>query len=425
MKGFSKDAGSKFNLPVNIKQIGSIGEELRIYLEDYVYTYLYQYAKSDEGKEKVAVLVGQHIEQDGQTILLISGAIQGKYSRQEKGNEIFTEETWKYIDEKMEQYFEGLEIVGWMHTQPGYGVFLSSVDTEYHRERFQKAYQILFVVDSTERLDAFFAWNEEEIIETLGYFIYYDRNEQMHDYMLDNRVIKMKVQEAEQDVVVNIKKQDRIRRQDIHHKKLINMLSSLSAVLFLVCLLMGIGLIQNGDRISRLETQLKNIDGAYKNVVAQIKADKAHSVFAAQATEQYSATEVIDRVEPEPVITQVSKEAQEMSSQPVEEVILIDESIALSLHEQVEKIEEETVIVNESLDSSKPEPSPSVVEQPKPVVAEVDIPTQYTVAAGDSLNYISYKIYGTTGLVAKIMQANDIDDPNKIYAGKVLKLPKP
>jgi nucleoid-associated protein YgaU len=250
----------------------------------------------------------------------------------------------------------------------------------------------------------------------------------MHDYMLDNRVIKMKVQEAEQDVVVNIRKQDRIRRQDVHHKKLINMLSSLSAVLFLVCLLMGIGLIQNGDRISRLESQLKNIDGAYKNVVAQIKADKAQPVFAAQTPEQYPTTEIIDKVDQQPIIAQVSKEAQEAqqtSSQPVEEVVLIDESIALSLEEEVEEIEEATVIVNESSDSPKPEPSAPVVKEQKPVASEVDIPTQYTVAAGDSLNYISYKIYGTTGLVAKIMEANEIDNPNKIYEGKVLKLPRP
>ena len=39
-------------LPSNVKQMGSIEEGIRIYVEDYVYTYLYQYARSGGNKEK-------------------------------------------------------------------------------------------------------------------------------------------------------------------------------------------------------------------------------------------------------------------------------------------------------------------------------------------------------------------------------------
>ena len=51
---------SGFTFPSNVKQMGNIDKKLKIYIEDYAYTYLYQYAKTGGGSEKLAVLVGGH-----------------------------------------------------------------------------------------------------------------------------------------------------------------------------------------------------------------------------------------------------------------------------------------------------------------------------------------------------------------------------
>ena len=48
-------------LPGNVKQMGAPDDELRIYMEDYVHTYLYQYSRSSVNGEKLAVLMGQSI----------------------------------------------------------------------------------------------------------------------------------------------------------------------------------------------------------------------------------------------------------------------------------------------------------------------------------------------------------------------------
>ena len=69
-----------FTLPANIKQIGSIGDGIRIYMEDYVCTFLQQYAESGGFNERLAFLVGRHMVIDGQEILFIGGAIHGKYT---------------------------------------------------------------------------------------------------------------------------------------------------------------------------------------------------------------------------------------------------------------------------------------------------------------------------------------------------------
>ena len=67
-----------FTFPTKVKQMGAVDHRRKIYVEDYVYTYLYQYGKSHSCTEKVAALVGRQIEIDGEEILMICGAIQGK-----------------------------------------------------------------------------------------------------------------------------------------------------------------------------------------------------------------------------------------------------------------------------------------------------------------------------------------------------------
>ena len=59
-------------LPANVKQIGSISGDNPIYMEDYACTYLQQYASSDGGREKAAILVGKKCNVDNKEVLFIS-----------------------------------------------------------------------------------------------------------------------------------------------------------------------------------------------------------------------------------------------------------------------------------------------------------------------------------------------------------------
>ncbi|MCL2373525.1 MAG: hypothetical protein FWC78_09030 [Defluviitaleaceae bacterium] len=74
-----------FTLPANIKQIGSIGDGLRIYVEDYVCTFLQQYAEAGEYNERLAFLVGRHIVIDGQEILFVAGHCTASIPRSMRG----------------------------------------------------------------------------------------------------------------------------------------------------------------------------------------------------------------------------------------------------------------------------------------------------------------------------------------------------
>ena len=70
---------NRFGLPRNIRQIGLAAEDYRIYMEDYVYTFLVRLARTEdslgEAKTRVAVLTGNLKWRSQTAYLFIKGAI--------------------------------------------------------------------------------------------------------------------------------------------------------------------------------------------------------------------------------------------------------------------------------------------------------------------------------------------------------------
>ena len=71
-----------FCLPRNIRQIGVAGEKYKIYMEDYVYTFLIRLARTEENQEvqkgRVAVLTGEIKWKTGTAYLFIRGAVMAE-----------------------------------------------------------------------------------------------------------------------------------------------------------------------------------------------------------------------------------------------------------------------------------------------------------------------------------------------------------
>lgn len=373
--------GEKFSAPAKTKQMGSIEDHVKIYMEDYVYTYLYQYGRSGGGKEKLAALIGRHYVVDGQDTLVISGAIQGKKTIQKNGVECFSEETWEYIGGQMQTYFQGMTIVGWVHCQPGFGSFLMARDEGFHKEYFKETWQVLFVLDSVDKLDTFYIYNEEGtgLRQARGYFIYYDRNKEMQEYMLENSMVRPREAAKEQaaeamDTTAAEKKAPHRRRKPTPEERMDaakeirrvlqkrekqvkqakrahdTMLVAVCGVLCIVCVCMGLAMMQSLGRLRTVETELVAMQTSYATLAEDMEQTKVQSVFAVQE----SVTE-----------------------------------------EKAEKAEEKTEQVQ-----------------------------KYTVESGDSLRYISRKFYGNHSGVGKIMEANGLTDANRIYEGQVLLIPE-
>jgi len=402
---------NNFSLPTNIKQIGSIGDGMRIYMEDYVCTFLSQYAESGGYDERLALLVGRYLLIDGQPVLFISGAIQGQYTREKDGILYFTEKSYSYSDAILSEYFEGMEIVGWMQTQPGYGTFLNQQYAANHFRQFPKFNQVLFVTDPLENVNSFYVYNDDRsaLAEARGYFIYYDKNTNMHEYMLNSKATEASYTSPQPAAYVEIPKIERV--EDSHYykeknpeevirkrqeerqvskksmreqKRTLNLLVSLSAVLFVVCFVMGAGLIQNQNRIEAMEGQIVQLNVAYRNLYAQMSQQGIATVFAPQDRD------VDGTIQTEPTSTTLVDEEAQIDGIPVHEPI------------------------------NTPTPTPTTGTQS--VTGRI-IPETYTIQPGDTLSGISVMFYGTQDMVDDILALNGITDVDRIIAGTTILLP--
>ena len=371
---FEKDSNLRereereFDTPARVKQMGGMENSIKIFMEDYVYTYLYQYGRSGGGKEKLAALVGRHYVVNGQETVVISGAIQGKGTVQENGVERFTDETWEYIGGQMQKYFAGMSIVGWVHCQPGFGAFLMAKDEGFHREYFKEKWQVLYVLDTVDKLDTFYICNEEGtgLRQARGYFVYYDKNREMQEYMLENSMVKPKeVQEekaepilleerrerrkptqeermdAAQDIRRVLKKREQTAKQA--KKEHDRLLAAVSCVLCVVCVSLGIAMWQSLDRLQMVEQELMAMQSSYQTLAEDFAGVKVQSVFAVQQAE-------------------MAEEKEEMTK-------------------------------------------------------------KYIVEGGDSLGYISRKFYGDNEGIERIMAANGLENADMIYEGQALWIP--
>ncbi|MDR2939364.1 MAG: LysM peptidoglycan-binding domain-containing protein [Clostridiales bacterium] len=407
------------NFPTNIKQIGAIDSGLKIYVEDYVYSYLKQYSKANDYKESLAVLLGKYTVIDNSEAIFISGAIQGKHTADSNGILTFTDKTWEYMLEQKELYFQELEVIGWMQSQPSYGTYLNAGYANYHLNNFRKPYQVIFVCDPVEKSTTFYAYNKEQtdLVEKKGYFIYFDKNNEMHEYMVSNNIgakDKMPVKDPTLRYITEKRDQrqparlakdlsDWIPEEKTHskekplslatkeekeyyaQKKALNLLVSLCVVLFVTSFVMGIGLMNNQDRIANLEENIVTLSTTYRSL--------------AESTE---------------VFAQSNSSAGEGGS-------LIEEngSEGAATNEGFS----ENLIDGDTNDENLPEDVGSIIQETTDDLTSMDLPEYYVVQSGDTLLQIAERFYGTRLMAEKIMEHNNIEDANKIISGTRLVLP--
>jgi proteasome lid subunit RPN8/RPN11 len=97
--------------------------------------------------EICGVLVGDVYRDDTGAYLLVEHIIEGAASTGSAGQVTFTADTWQHIQVLMDKQFPDKRIVGWYHTHPGHGIFLSEMDVFLHESFFGLPWQVALVYD--------------------------------------------------------------------------------------------------------------------------------------------------------------------------------------------------------------------------------------------------------------------------------------
>jgi proteasome lid subunit RPN8/RPN11 len=126
--------------------------EIRIYCE--VARRIRQHARSSAKAEICGVLIGG--ERD--CVTTIEAGIEGNDAVEAGTHVTFTQDTWEHIYRVKDRDFPDSRIVGWYHSHPGFGVFLSDHDTFIHKNFFSASGQVAWVYDPHSDEEGCFGW---------------------------------------------------------------------------------------------------------------------------------------------------------------------------------------------------------------------------------------------------------------------------
>ena len=120
---------------------------LRVALERAPYAELIAHAKESLEKEICGVLAGTVCEDQEGVFVHVAAVIRGAAAAHGSTHVTFTQETWNHIHQTLDREFPKLQIVGWYHSHPGFGVKFSEMDLFIQKNFFSGPTQFALVID--------------------------------------------------------------------------------------------------------------------------------------------------------------------------------------------------------------------------------------------------------------------------------------
>lgn len=118
-----------------------------------------QHARSCNTTEVCGILIGQ----DRDHRIEVAACIEGENAEGAGAHVTFTQSTWEHIYAVKDKQFPNERIVGWYHSHPGFGIFLSEHDTFIHKNFFSSPGQVAWVFDPHSDEEGCFGWVDGRI----------------------------------------------------------------------------------------------------------------------------------------------------------------------------------------------------------------------------------------------------------------------
>lgn len=360
----SSDDSANIQLPMNFLAFGEIeNDDVKVYIKQDVYKALEKLSASDTSKELGSIIIGDYSNELGKTHVVISEYIEAKYTDASASTLTFTHETWDYVHAEHERRYPNKRIIGWQHTHPNYGIFLSNYDLFIQENFFNLPFQIAYVIDPIQNLRGFFQWKNGKIEKLKGYYIYDDIG----------KPIKIE--------------QTKIKKVDAPPAKTSKLTTVLLALLCVSTILLAAFAVSLNQKY---ESQLKKQNEILGELATQgaVINDQANTISKLQ----------------EQLVNGILDSSGQTTAADLIEMI---ENHEITLQNQEKIIEELKAFV----ENSKQESSDTKF-------------ITYTVVAGDTLAKICTE-HGLDyrANIRIIIELNGIDDVNLIYVGQKLLLP--
>ena len=372
--------------PKNVRQIGNVCDSPKIYVEDYVDTYLNQ-LKDKAKEEPVGIaLAGEILVLEGQPVVYISGAFR-LAEVEVRGKEIsLKEETVKQMETDRKKYFPETEIVGWGLIEDGKPMGRSREVGRIHSKYFSKDQSVFIWKDSLDGEEVFYAFKYGELMQMGGHYVFYEKNPAMQNYMISTRKkIGVTPSEVVEDRAAkdfrSVVRERMDAKSDRQNSRLIYITS---ALLVVVVLVIGVSTMNNYDKMEAVQSSLESLSQSVNSpesqteTVTEDEGDDEEEGAAAKAQVETGETESVQEASGDTA----SDSSGEGDTDDTGAVMTAD-----------------------------------------PSEIDLDEDDYYVVQKGDTLDTISMKVYGDAAHVDAICRMNGLSDGNLIYIGQKLLLP--
>lgn len=152
------------------------GSRPAVYMTHEAFSQVNAHAGSEPQHEVGGMLVGEARQTpEGGLYVVVEGHLPARLVRHGPAHLTFTSDTQIDLLDRLEEIFPTKQIVGWYHTHPGMGVFLSSMDVWLHSHFFPKSWHVALVIDPLAGEGGFFCYitTKQEFLHPLCYVGFY------------------------------------------------------------------------------------------------------------------------------------------------------------------------------------------------------------------------------------------------------------
>lgn len=112
----------------------------------------------------------------GEQFIVIESSLPARETRQGSAHLTFTQNSQVALYNEVQERYPEKDVVGWYHTHPRMGIFLSEWDTWLHRNFFPGLYQVALVIEPHSASGGFFICRPDGSLDARRYYGFYELN---------------------------------------------------------------------------------------------------------------------------------------------------------------------------------------------------------------------------------------------------------
>lgn len=385
-----------FRIPNNIRQIGEASETQKIYIEDYAYTYLCRISSDNSSRGKAAVLLGQANWKNNVSYLFIKSAVVLQDMEVSEEHLAFTKEAWSHVYEKNKEFFSGQEIIGWYLSIPGCSMELHEVICRTHLDHFGGNDKVLMVMEPLEKEEAFYRYEDGKLSRQGGFYIYYEKNEPMQNFLVaQNEKAEQKSEKVEDQAVKTFRKKVENKSEVKKQTKNVSFFRAASVCLTVAVLAVGVLYLNDYHKLKKTETVISKLDEE-NNKDTQAGVTPVNGAASAEMPREEKSKDSED--------TEPSEENKAENQDDAEKKGADDSSIPSD---------------EQTPDNGSTENTPAAEN----AQAASEGHQSYTIQEGDTITSISMRYYGNAAKIREICSLNGLSPEDFIFPGQKILLP--